>query len=267
MSCELSIVFPAFNEEKRLPPTLDRVLDHLATHFQGSYEIIVVNDGSQDGTVAVVEEYQKEYPQIRLLGFSQNRGYGAAVREGVMSARGEYILAMDADGSVNEEAILRFLKFLQKSPDIGFAVGSRTVEGTKILARQPLLRLFFGNGFLILAKLVFGWPTQDRINGFKMFRRAAADDIFPYQDENSVLGAVEVVCVANRRGWKHALLPILWTDYRGSKIRPWRDAWRSFWWMLRTAWRDRNSACLQPREKMAPQNVKSTLRDSLRSEQ
>lgn len=248
MPLELSIVFPAFNEEKRFPPTLERVLAYLETHYRGEYEIVVVNDGSWDSTVQVVEEYRKQYPQIRLIGFSRNRGYGAAVREGVMSAKGEYILAMDSDGSVNEEAIIRFLTFLQANPNVGFAVGSRTIEGTKILTPQPLLRIFLGNGFLVFAKFLFGWPMEDRINGFKMFRRSAAKDIFPYQNVDSVLGAAEVVYVAERRGWKYQLLPILWTDYRGSKIRLLREPWRCFVGMLKILRRDRRGAYLAGKE-------------------
>jgi dolichyl-phosphate beta-glucosyltransferase len=259
MSLELSIVFPAFNEESRLPPTLDRVLLYLSTYHQGTYEIIVVNDGSRDRTSQVVGEYQKEYPQIRLLGFSKNRGYGAAVREGVMSAKGEYILAMDADGSVHEEAIGRFLKFLQANPNIGFVIGSRTVEGSKILARQPFLRVFLGNGFLVLTKLLFGWSIEDRINGFKMFRRNAAEDIFPYQDEDNVLAAVEVVYVGEQRGWKHDLLPVLWTDYRGSKIRPLRDSWYSFWGLMKIAWRGRTGMYVPTPGTLSRHNVKSGL--------
>lgn len=257
MTLELSIVFPAFNEESRLPPTLDRVLGYLSTHYRGTYEIIVVNDGSRDRTPQVVEEYQKQCPQIRLLGFSKNRGYGAAVREGVMAAKGEYILAMDADGSVNEEAIVRFLKFLQANPNIGFVVGSRTVEGSKILARQPFLRVFLGNGFLVLTKLLFGWSMEDRINGFKMFRRNAAEDIFPYQDENCVLAAVEVVYVGERRGWKHELLPVLWTDYRGSKIRPLRDSWYSFCGLMKMLWRGRTGIYVPAPETLARQVSKA----------
>lgn len=248
MPLELSIVFPAFNEEKRLPPTLERVLGYLAIHYQGNYEIVVVNDGSRDSTVQVVEEYRKEYPQIRLLGFSQNRGYGAAVREGVMSAKGEYILAMDADGSVNEEAIIRFLRFLQANPNVGFAVGSRSIEGTKIVTPQPLLRVLLGHGFLVFAKVLFSWPMEDRINGFKMFRRKTAEDIFPYQNEDGVLGAAEVVYIAERRGWKYQLLPVLWTDYRDSKVRLLQEPWRCFVGMLKILRRDRKGVYLAGRE-------------------
>lgn len=257
MTPELSIVIPAYNEEKRLPPTLERIFSLLSSHHREKYEILVVDDGSRDATVSVVEDFVRTYPQIRLLRFPRNRGYGAAVREGVLSSNGDYVLAMDADGSANEEAIIRFLNFLRSNPRVGFAVGSRTIEGSQIVTQQPILRVVLGNAFLFFAKIFFGWPMEDRINGFKMFRREAAEDIFPYQYEDSVLGAAEVVYVAEQRGWKYELLPIRWTDYRGSKIQPLRDSWHSFWGVMKIAWRGRRGIYVSASGTLARQNVKS----------
>lgn len=235
---ELSIVIPAFNEERRLPPTLDRVLTYLSVNYAGGYEIIVVNDGSLDKTIEVVENYCQKSPQIRLLNFSQNRGYGAVVREGCLASQGEFILAMDADGSVNEEAIVRFLEYMKVNSIVGMAVGSRTIEGAHIVTPQSWLRVFLGNVFLLVARILFGWPMQDRINGFKMFRKDTARDVFPHQYEDGVLGAAEIVYALERRGWKYELLPVLWTDYRGSKIKPFRESFRSLAGMFKILLRD-----------------------------
>lgn len=235
---ELSIVIPAFNEEKRLPPTLDRVLAYLSVNYAGKYEIIVVNDGSFDKTINVVENYSQKYPQIRLLNFSQNRGYGAAVREGCLASQGEFILAMDADGSVNEEAIVRFLEYMKVNPTVDMTVGSRTIEGARIVTPQSWLRVFLGNVFLLVARILFSWPMQDRINGFKMFRKDTAWDVFPHQYEDGVLGAAEIVYALERRGWNYKLLPVLWTDYRGSKIKPFRESFRSLAGMFKILLRD-----------------------------
>jgi len=236
---ELSIVIPAFNEEKRLPPTLDRVITYLSVHHNGGYEIIVVNDGSQDKTAEMVESYRNICAQIKLLSFNKNRGYGAAVREGCLFAKGDFVLAMDADGSVHEEAIIRFLKYLKSNPEISMAVGSRTVEGAKIVTPQPWLRVFLGNMFLLTARILFAWPMEDRINGFKMFRKDAIKDVFLRQFEDGVLGAAEIVYVLERRGWKYDLLPVLWTDYRDSKINPLRESYRSLIGMIKIILRDR----------------------------
>lgn len=236
---ELSIVIPAYNEEKRLPPTLNRVLAHLKENYKKDFEVIVVDDGSRDNTRRVVEEFRARYPEVSLLAMAHNRGYGAAVREGMLVAHGEYILTMDADGSVNEEAIVRFLEYMKSHPNMGFSVGSRTVAGSKIVTAQPAFRVFLGNVFLLIAKILFGWEMQDRINGFKMFRHEAVQDVFSHQYENTFLAAAEVVYVAEKRGWKYVLLPILWTDYRDSKIHPLRDSWRSFWGMFTILKRNR----------------------------
>ena len=238
MEPELSIITPAYNEEKRLPPTLDRVAHYMREHYRGDYELIIVDDGSKDTTPDIVREFSKLHPQARLLRFEKNRGYGAVVRDGMLAGKGNFVLVMDADGSVGEEAIIRFLEFMKSHPDIAMTVGSRTVEGARILTPQPILRVGLGYIFLFLARVFFGWPLEDRINGFKMFRRQAAQDVFLYQREDGFLGAAEIVYILERRGWKYELLPILWTDYRDSRIRPARDSWHSFWGLFRILKRD-----------------------------
>lgn len=237
---ELSIVIPAYNEEKRLPPTLNRVLAHLKENYKKDFELIVVDDGSGDNTRRVVEEFHAKYPEVSLLAMAHNCGYGAAVREGMLAAQGEYVLTMDADGSTNEEAILRFLEFLRTHPKMTLAIGSRNLEGSKILTAQSVLRVLLGNIFLIMAKVLFGWPMYDRILGFKMFRREAIKDIFSHQYENTFLAAAEVTYTTEKRGWVYTLLPVFWTDYRDSRVYPLRDSWRSFWGMFMILRRDRS---------------------------
>lgn len=241
MDPELSIIIPAYNEEKRLPPTLERVVHYLRENYKGQYELIVADDGSTDGTPDFVREFSKKHPEVRLLRFEKNRGYGAVVRDGMLAGNGRFVLIMDADGSVGEEAVVRFVDYMKNHPDVAMIVGSRTVEGARVLTPQPLVRVALGYTFLFLARIFFGWPFQDRINGFKMFRREVAQDVFPLQKEDGFLGAAEIVYVVEKRGWKYELLPVLWTDYRDSRIRPFRDSWRSFWGLfriLRRNWQD-----------------------------
>ncbi|MDD5110178.1 MAG: glycosyltransferase family 2 protein [Patescibacteria group bacterium] len=237
---ELSIIIPAYNEEVRLPATLRALFDHLYAHYHGDYEVIVADDGSTDGTAALVRQSQDAYPQLRLLPFPGNRGRGAAVRDAVFSAQGKFILQMDADGSTEMEAVTEFLKYLARHPEAHVLVGSRTVPGAKIVTPQPWLRVFLGYGFLFAAWLLYRWPWGiDRINGFKMFRREAAEDIYRHQFEDGFLAEVEVVFVADRRGWKVVELPIRWTDYRGSRVHPWRESWRSLSGMVKILGRNR----------------------------
>lgn len=236
---ELSIVIPAYNEEERLPLTLQRIFEYMSVHYKGTYEVIVADDGSTDRTAEIVNQHKQEYPMISLLKFPQNRGRGAALREAIFKTNGEFILETDADGSVNEHAILDFLKYFNKHPDVDVLTGSRTIKGSRILTPQPLLRKFLGYSFFFLAKIMFGWKFMDRINGFKMFKRATALDIFNHQYENSFFGEAEIVYVAEARGWKIKELPILWTDYSGSKVRPFKESLRSFLGMIRTLIRNR----------------------------
>ncbi|MDP3770293.1 MAG: glycosyltransferase [Candidatus Sungbacteria bacterium] len=236
---DLTIIIPAYNEEKRLPPTLERVLRHLTVHYQGMYEIIVVDDGSADGTSKSVEAFINKYENVRLVCLGQNKGRGVAVREGVSLAQGNLVLEMDADGSVGEEAITRFVAYMNTHADIDMLIGSRNIAGAKILVPQPFMRRLLGYVFFIMAMFLFGWwDFRDRVNGFKMFRKAAANDIFSHQHETGFLAEAEVVIIATRRNWKYELLPVLWTDYRDSRIRPMRDSWRSFWGMFEILKRD-----------------------------
>lgn len=237
---ELSIIIPAFNEESRLPPTLRQLFDHLYAHYHGDYEVIVADDGSTDRTAAVVRELTNLHPQLKLLAFPQNRGRGAVVRDAVFATRGQFILQMDADGSTEMEMVTEFLKYFARHPEVQVLVGSRTIPGAKIVTPQPLLRIFLGNCFLLAAWLLFRWPWGvDRINGFKMFRRAAAEDIYRHQFEDGFFAEVEVVYVADRRGWQVRELPIRWTDFRGSRIRPFRESVRSLAGMFNILARNR----------------------------
>ena len=243
---ELSIIIPTYNEVGRLPSTLGKLFSHLYSHYHGDYEIIIADDGSTDGTAAWAERYRDEHPQVRVLPFPANRGRGAAVRDAVFSANGRFILEMDADGSVNEDAVTDFLKYFARHGEVHLLIGSRMYPGAKIVTPQPWHRVLLGYGFLLCARLLFRWPMIDRVNGYKMFRREAAEDIFRHQFENGFLAEAEVVYIAERRGWKVQELPIRWTDFRGSRVRPWREIGRSLSGMIQILLRDRRGVYAKP---------------------
>lgn len=236
---ELSIIIPTYNEAGRLLPALDKLFDHLYAHYHGDYEVIVADDGSTDRTVALARADHDKHPQLQVMAFPHNRGRGAAVRDAVFSAHGTFILEMDADGSVNVDAVTTFLKYFARHPEVHVLVGSRMMPGAKIVTPQPWYRIMLGWGFVLCAKLLFGWPLIDRVNGYKMFRRAAAEDIFRHQFENGFIAEAEIVYVAERRGWTVCALPISWTDFRGSRVRPFLEIGRSLGAMLRILGRDR----------------------------
>mgnify|MGYP001618428209 FL=1 len=236
---DLSIIIPSYNEENRLPLTLVRVLDFLNVHYQGTFEIIVIDDGSEDKTCKCVDVFIVQHPHVHLVALGRNQGRGVAVRRGIEIAKGNLILEMDADGSVDIEAIGRFVAYMDAHADVNMLIGSRNIEGARIAKHQPLLRVILGNIFLSLAWIMFGWDFRDRVNGFKMFRIQAARDIFSYQHETGFLAEAELVVIAEQRGWKYELLPVVWTDNRDSRIRPFRESWRSLWGMFAIAKRIR----------------------------
>ena len=235
---DLSIVVAAYNEEHRLPKTLERYFLYLKT-LPITYEIIIVDDGSRDRTKAVVEDMAKMHPGLRLLSHFPNRGRGTSIREGMLEAQGDIILETDADGSVDDEAMGRFLEYLESHPEVDAVFGSRELPDSKIVRRQPWLRLFLGHGFILLAKILFRlWRTSDFTLGFKMFHKKAAGDIFSHQFDNHFLAEAEIVFVSHRRRWKVAELPVTWTDNRDSRVHPLRDSLRSFWGLAKIIWRN-----------------------------
>ncbi|OHA00757.1 MAG: hypothetical protein A3H71_01800 [Candidatus Sungbacteria bacterium RIFCSPLOWO2_02_FULL_48_13b] len=235
---KLSIVIAAYNEEARLPKTLQRIWAFLdARNF--SYEVVIVDDGSRDRTLEWVKDTAKSHPNLRWLSHTPNQGRGASIREGVLAAGGELILGTDADGSVDDEAILRFVEYFDEHPDIDAIFGSRELPASHIAQSQPLLRVFLGHGFILLAKILFRmWRTTDFTLGFKMFRHRVAKDIFSHQFDNHFAAEAEIVYVTKRRGWKMKELPVTWTDNRDSRVRPFRDSFRSFRGMMKILWRD-----------------------------
>lgn len=223
----LSVIIPVYNEERRIRKTLERMLPYLRSQGR-TFEILIVDDGSRDRTVEVVAEAALQYPELRLVGDGTNRGRGGAVKFGIRHARGELILETDADGSVADEAIGRFMAQFEADPELDAVFGSRKMEGARIVLWQPWYRVFLGYGFLYLARCAFWmWSTTDFILGFKMYRREAARDIFAHQFDPYYVAEAEKVFVAKLRGHKAIELPVTWTDDPDSRVRPVRDSLRS----------------------------------------
>lgn len=224
----LSIVIPAYNEEKRLPRTLMRTVPFLRAH-PASFEVVIVDDGSKDETVEAVKKLSDTYPEIRLVSDGINRGRGAAVKRGIAEARGDLILETDSDGSVADEAIPRFVARFDADPKLDAIFGSRELPESRIVLWQPFLRVFLGYGFLYLTRFLFGmWSTTDFTLGFKMYRASAARDIFAHQYDPFYVAEAEKVFIANVRGHTAIELPVTWTDDPDSRVRPLRDTIRSF---------------------------------------
>ena len=223
----LSVVIPAYNEQDRLPPTLERLFAYLPT-LGHAYEIIIVDDGSKDRTTEVVQELQAAHPELVLISDGINRGRTPTVQRGMAAARGVYILETDADGSVADEAIGRFLRELEQDSALSAAFGSRELPGSHKALWQPPLRVFLGYGFIYLTRFVFWmWSVTDFALGFKLFRADAARDMFAHQYEPHVVAEAELVYIAKVRGHRFVELPVTWTDNADSRIRPIREVFRS----------------------------------------
>ena len=217
----LSIIVPAFNEARRLPATLDRLVS-FAESRPFVTEVFVVDNASTDSTKAIVTEFVSRNPVIAYL-HEATRGKGAAVRNGVMAASGDYIIFCDADLAVQIEEADNFLP--PRLPDCDIAIGSREAEGSRRYG-EPFYRHLMGRVFNLAVKALLLPGLQDTQCGFKCFRREVARDLFP---ASTVLGwsfDVEILHIARLRGYRIVEVPVQWYYGEESKVRPLRDTWR-----------------------------------------
>jgi len=224
-----SIVIPAYNEEERLPTYLQEVI----TYFDGRgerYEVVVVDDGSQDGTGAVVEGLRDSCPTLRLVRLPRNRGKGYAVRTGMLEAAGELRLFADADGATPIREVQRLERRLAEGADI--AIGSRALRDPACTLRAKWHRKFLGWVFNAVVRCLSVKGVADTQCGFKLFRAQAAVDLFSVIQIDGYGFDVELLFVAQRRGYSIAEVPVNWADQPGSKVRVVRDGLR----MLREVW-------------------------------
>ena len=229
----LSIVVPAYDEEKRLGASLKRMLAYFDS-MRYPFEILVVDDGSKDDTVRLVNTISACRPQVRLLSYESNRGKGYAVRHGVLQARGERILFCDADLATPIEEVEKLLAKLDEGYDI--AIGSRDVKGSQLLKRQSAVRELGGRIFNQLVQTIAVPGIHDTQCGFKLFTQSAAQSIFRRCLVDHFAFDVEVLYLAIRFfGMRVAEVPVRWAHQEGSKVRFLRDAIR----MLKTLFRIR----------------------------
>jgi dolichyl-phosphate beta-glucosyltransferase len=230
-----SIVIPAYNESARLGATLDKVLSYV--HAQGwDAEVVVVNDGSRDNTADIVRTLSEKDPILRLVENPGNRGKGYSVRNGMLNARGRIVLFSDADLSSPIEEAPKLFQALDAGADI--AIGSRWLRAETQTQRQPLLRQFLGRIFNLLLRITLGLQFKDTQCGFKAFRQAAAQTIFPLQKIERWGFDPEVLFLARKFGFKVKEVSVAWGHSGGTRIHPLIDGSRMFLEMLRIRWYD-----------------------------
>jgi dolichyl-phosphate beta-glucosyltransferase len=227
----LSVVIPAFNEERRLPPTLRSIGAYLAETGL-PHEIVVVDDGSSDRTAELVQEIT--HGTAVLVRNERNRGKGAAVRRGMLVARGERRLLSDADLSTPIEELARLMAQLDAGADV--AVGSRAAAGARIEVHQTFLRENSGRLFNLAVRLLVVPGIADTQCGFKLFSGRAAQEIFAACRVDGFCFDVEALFVARRRGLRIAEVPVVWRNDTASRVTLLRGA-LAFWDLLRIrAW-------------------------------
>lgn len=212
MRRSVSIIIPAYNEEKRLPATLERIRRYLASSSWESSEIIVVDDGSCDATPQIAEK-----AGVRVLRNPGNRGKGYAVRHGMLAAKSDWALLTDADLSSPIEELDQLWATAERE-GAPVAIGSRALDRSLIGVRQPAFRDFSGRFFNLVMRAVTGLPYRDTQCGFKLFRAQAAREIFSRQQLEGFGFDVEVLFIARRLGYECLEIPVRWNDVAGSKV-------------------------------------------------
>jgi glycosyltransferase involved in cell wall biosynthesis len=218
----ISIIIPAYNEEKRLPPTLVRVRQYLDAFHWEFAEIIVVDDGSRDATAAVAEA-----AGARVLRNPGNRGKGYSVRHGLLKASGDWSLFSDADLSSPIEELDRLWSAAGRE-GAQVVIGSRAVDRSMVGVHQPLFRETMGRVFNLTMRMVTGLPFHDTQCGFKLFETSAAREIFRRQLLDGFGFDVEVLYIACHLGYRTLEVPVRWNDVAGTTVSTWRGI-QAFW--------------------------------------
>lgn len=219
----LSIVIPAYNEEVRLPESL-KVITDFVTSKSYAAEVVIVNNNSKDRTAAIIEEFAQKFSCVRGL-FEATQGKGAAVRTGMLAAKGQYRFICDADLSMPIEEIDKFLPPQVNHFEI--AIASREAKGA-VRYDEPSYRHIMGRVFNTIVRVLAVPGLQDTQCGFKMFRADVAENLFPLQTMNGWSFDVEILFAARCWGYKIIEVPIHWYYKANTRIHPLRDSFDMF---------------------------------------
>lgn len=220
----LSIVIPAYNEEKRLPGTL-HAIQHFLAHKDYKAEIIVVVEKSEDNTLQLVKKFQSIYSNIRCLENDDRYGKGYSVRRGVLAAKGDLILFTDSDLST---PIQELDKLLPRLNECDCCCGQRIQ-----IIKQPLYRQIMGIGFRYINYLFTGLELRDTQCGFKLFTNKFGRLVFQQMQVNGFAFDVEMLMISRKMGFKYIPVEVAWYNDDDSKVSPLRDSIRMLWDLIR----------------------------------
>ena len=221
---ELSVIVPSFNEEARLPHSLDLIAAYVNAANR-STEVLVVDDGSNDRTAEVAASFTERIANLRVLKNGENRGKGYSVRHGMQEARGEYVLFTDADLSAPIEEADKLLSALQQ---FDIAIGSRALNRDLIDVHESHFREFAGIIFNRIVRIVLWLPFVDTQCGFKAFRRERCRIIFEQQRIERFGFDPELLYLARHHGLKATEIPVRWSHSPATKINMMRDSIQMF---------------------------------------
>lgn len=245
MKTYLSVVIPAYNEAKRISATLLDIDKYLSKQKyppaspaglhggQGNYEIIVVSDGSKDNTVQVVKKLQELVKNLKIIDNKKNHGKGYVVKQGMLEAKGEYRLFMDADNSTTIDHLEKFWPYLGKGRDV--VIGSRAIKGAKLAVPQAWYKGLAGKLGNIFIQLIVVWGIKDTQCGFKAFSQKSAKVIFKKTTINGWGFDVEVLALARVLKYKIEEVPITWKNdpYSHVKLKSYLQV---LWQTLKIKW-------------------------------
>ena len=212
MNRSISIIIPAYNEEKRLPGTLFKIREYLDASKWEFAEIVVVDDGSRDGTARVARD-----AGVRVLENPGNRGKGYSVKHGMLEAKGEWCLFTDADLSSPIGELEKLWSAVDRDR-ARIAIGSRAADRSLVGVHQPALREFVGRVFNLAMRTVTWLPFKDTQCGFKLFESGAAREVFSRQQLDGFGFDVEVLFIARQLGYKAVEVPVRWDNVEGTKV-------------------------------------------------
>ena len=214
----LSVIIPAYNEEKRLPKTLAEIDGYLRRQNY-DYEILVVNDGSKDKTAQVGKSLIPAIKNLKITGYENNQGKGFAVRFGMLEAKGDYRLFTDADNSTSLNQIEKMWPYFEEGYDV--VIGSRDIKGAVLDPPQPWIRnIIMGEGFKLYRKLIIGlWGVEDTQCGFKCLAEKAVQEIFPKCLISRFAFDPEILVIARKTGYKIKEVPVYWKNDLDSKVK------------------------------------------------
>ncbi|MBN8542163.1 MAG: glycosyltransferase family 2 protein [Deltaproteobacteria bacterium] len=253
----ISIVVPAYNEERRLPATIKDLRSFFGRF--GSVEIIIVIEKSSDRTVELAAQAAAGDSSIQIIANEVQRGKGYAVKTGMLRAKGEVVFFMDADLSTPLAEVISFLSEFQANPGIDILIGSRAEAKSQVIKKQSWVRRNLGRGFNRFVQIFGVAGIKDTQCGFKAFRRRAVEPIFSRQTLNGFAFDVELLILAQLMGFKIQTVPVRWVNSPDSKVRIWIDPIKMFFDLVRIKRLARRTLKAKPYAAELPMSSKSAI--------